>query len=130
MNQYIELETSNIFLGIEHKIDMALIKEGCRIFNIPYIGGGIFFVPQEKLSSIIVSTIDLQIKNISNTKDEIDAFKQQIEKQLYGRDHLIIYTRLNKYHPRYVYYNAVAIASSNVNDFKKVMRIHKMKAFL
>lgn len=126
MNQYVELKNSNIFFDIEQKIDMTLIKEGCHICNIPYVGGGIFFIDTSKQKHLYNYVGQV----ISNTENELNLLKQQIEKQLYVRDYVIIYTRLNKYHPRYVYYNAVAIATSNINDFKKVMKIHKMKAFL
>lgn len=111
--QYVEMESSNLILDVEHKIDLSLIKEGCRICNITYYGGGVVIVNKEQVETT-----------------ELDLLKGIIERQLPHRAYVIMYSRLSKYHTQFSYYDVIAIASSNLNDLKKVMKIHKMKAFL
>lgn len=115
MNQYVEIENSHLILSrsevnLSEEINLSLIKEGCRVCNIPYIGGGTIFV--------------------NKNNNELDQLKIYIEKQLHSNNYVIMYSKLIKYHPQYSYYNIIAIRSSNINDLKKVIKIQKMKAFL
>lgn len=95
-------------------LDIPLIKKGCEIIKAPYIGGGKFWT-----------------KKTGNCAEEEEDIKQCIAKELWRGTHaIVVFQRLERNHPRYVYYQAIAIRSDDLIDLKKAMKIHKLKAFL
>lgn len=95
-------------------LHIALIKEGCRICSIPFVGGGIIFVNKQK-----------------TVEEEHELIKQQIGPQLAsGRDYVVAYGKVERNHPDLSHYAVIAIASDNMLDLKKAFRIQKLKAFL
>lgn len=95
-------------------LDIPLIKQGCEIIKAPFIGGGVFWV-----------------QKTGDYAQEEDAAKRDIAKEIWkGTPAIVVFQRLEKNHPRYVYYQAIAIRSDDLIDLKKAMKIHKLKAFL
>lgn len=112
--QFFTLEEAGKLLYYEFKnLDVPLIKKGCEIIKAPYIGGGTFWVKR---------TDDAQ---------EEEAVKASISKEIWkGTKAIVVYYKLDRNHPRYSYYQAIAIRSEDLLDLKKAMKIHKLKAFL
>lgn len=112
--QFYDLVEAGKLLNYEFKnLDVPLIKKGCEIIKAPYIGGGTFWVKR------------------TNDGYEVEALKAAISKEIWkGTPAIVVYFNLNRDHPRYSYYQAIAIRSSDLLDLKKAMKIHKLKAFL
>jgi len=113
--QFFTLEEAGKLLYYEFKnLDIPLIKKGCEIIKAPYIGGGTFWV-----------------KRTDNVQEEEEAIKASISKEIWkGTKAIVVYYKLDRNHPRYSYYQAIAIRSEDLLDLKKAMKIHKLKAFL
>lgn len=101
-------------LDVGKRIQVSLIKEGCKMCNIPFVGGGILFINKKP-------TID----------EEHDEIKRQIAGQLAkGVDYVVAYAKQDRDHPDYSYYAVIAIRSNDVTDLKKAFKVQKLKAFL
>lgn len=124
--QYINMDTCNLFLEVEYKVSLSLIKEGCRICNISYVGGGVIFFEKKQMKNAIFFEKE-QLEN-----NELELLKKYIQKQLPNQnsDYVVVYSKINKYHPNFYYYNIIVIVSSDIQHLKKIMKIHKLKAFL
>lgn len=106
-------EVSDI-LDTGKSLNNSLIKEGCRICSIPYVGGGIIFVSKQE-----------------TVEEEYELIKQQLGPQLSStKDYLVAYGKINRPHPYLSYYTVIAIASNDMLDLKKAFKIQKLKAFL
>jgi hypothetical protein len=112
--QFFSLVQAGELLNYEFKnLDVPLIKKGCEIIKAPYIGGGTFWV-----------------KRTDNAEEE-EAVKEAIAKEIWSSvKAIVVYYKLDRNHPRYSYYQAIAIRSEDLLDLKKAMKIHKLKAFL
>jgi hypothetical protein len=111
---YTLVEASELLNYDIKTLDVALIKYGCEIIKIPYIGGGTFIVKRD-----------------DNLPEEEMAVKRLIVKEMWrGVDGLVVIAKLVKNHPRYSYYQAIIIKSQDLLDLKKALKIHKLKAFL
>lgn len=112
--QFFNLEEAGKLLNYEFKnLDVPLIKKGCEIIKAPYIGGGTFWVKR------------------TDNEQEVEVLKAAISKEIWrGTAAIVVYFNLHRDHPRYSYYQAIAIRSSDLLDLKKAMKIHKLKAFL
>jgi hypothetical protein len=113
--QFFTLIQANELMNYEFKLlDVALIKKGCEIIKAPYIGGGTFWV-----------------KRTDNLAEEELAVKESISKEIWkGVKAIVVFSKLDKNHPRYSYFQAIAIRSEDLLDLKKALKIHKLKAFL
>lgn len=101
-------------LGVSLKIQISLIKEGCKMCNIPFAGGGVIFI---------------------NKKPSIEEEHNEIKKQLAGQlslttEYVVAYAKQDRDHPQYSYYAVIAIRSSDMLDLKKAFKVQKLKAFL
>lgn len=96
------------------KLDIKLLKRGCEITKIPFIGGGTFI--------------------ISRSDDPIEeelALKRAVEKDIWHKTECIMVgAKLDKNHPRFSYYSVIVIRSENLMDLKMALKVHKLKAFL
>jgi hypothetical protein len=94
------------------KVEINLIKEGCDMINIwcskPYI----HFVK----------------KTSSQEEDEL-AIREILARQGEGPN-IVVFSDLDKNHPRFSYYRTITIHSSDLLDLKKALKVHKLKAFL
>ena len=106
-------DVSKLINNNEKTLHIQLIKEGCRICKIPFVGGGvIFFI-------------------VPDSESELEALTREISKQLYSdQDYVVAYAKEDKHHPSYVYYSVIVIRSADVLDLKKVFKIQNLKAFL
>lgn len=96
------------------KLTISLIKEGCKVFNIPFVGGGIVWVRTDPSNEI-----------------EILRLKEAIRGSLHqGTPYIVAYSKEIRNHPTLSYYTIIAIKSSSVDDLKKAFKVHKLKAFL
>lgn len=108
------IEEAAYLLGTDNKLQVSLIKEGCRICEIPYSGGGVVFINKQ-------STLDA----------ELNELKTYISSQVYSdSDYITVYVKQNRNHHKYSYYAIITIRSDNLLDLKKAFKIHSLKAFL
>jgi len=112
----IKIKTS-ILLPSNGKIKISVIKEGCRVCDIPFVGGGIVFIDKK-----------------STVNQEYDELKNKIADMLFFRytdiNYIFAYAKENRNHPKFSYYSIIGIRSDNMVDLKKAFRIQKLKAFL
>jgi hypothetical protein len=98
-------------IGSEKHLHVALIRQGCEILEIPFIGGGTVFFPKGE--------------------DELQSLKKCLNDQLMGgQEYIIAYEKLDKVHNYLAYYSVIAIRSNNILDLKKAFKIQKLKAFI
>lgn len=106
-----------ILIPSNGKIKVSLIKEGCKICNVPFIGGGIIFIDKK-------STIN----------QELDELKKSIGNMLFFKytdiNYVFAYAKEERNHPNLSYYSIIGIKSDNMIDLKKAFKIQKLKAFL
>jgi hypothetical protein len=128
MITYVDAQDVKHFLDTDYNVSLSLIKEGCKILSIPYIGGGtmLFQKYQPEKDKIIL----LNHQHGNPHDNQLELMKNQLEKQLSNKNYVVMYSKLNKFHPNFCYYNIIAISSSSVDDLKKVLKINKLKAFL
>ena len=110
----IESEDAQKLLEKKDRISLPLIEEACKILEIKYISVGNVFIDKKET-------------------DQTTALKNEIDKSLSDKiniNYTIFYCNLNRNHPRYEYYNLIGVSSNQVVDIKKIMKIHKLKAFL
>lgn len=101
-------------LDATKKLNVSLLKEGCRICDIPFVGGGIVFCK---------ASIDPDI--------ELDNLKQAMTKMLGDKgEYVFTYFKEERGHPTLAYYSILGIRGDDVLQLKKALKIHKLKAFL
>lgn len=111
---YTLVEASELLNYDIKSLDVPLIKYGCEIIKIPYLGGGTFIIQ----------------RNDDLVAEEL-AIKKLIVKEMWkGVDGMVVIAKLEKNHPRYSYYQAIIIKTNDLLDLKKALKIHKLKAFL
>jgi hypothetical protein len=95
-------------------LQVSLIREGCDLMKVPFVGGGTMFVSKQ-------DTLELELEEI----------KAAITLQLRSKcDYIVAYDKQDKKHHNLSFYSIIAIRSSDLLDLKKALRIHKLKAFL
>lgn len=111
---YTLVEASELLDYDIKSLDVPLIKYGCEIIKVPYVGGGTFIV-----------------KRNDNLPEEELAAKKIIAKEMWKNTQgLVVIAKIERNHPRYSYYQAIIIKSDDLLDLKKALKIHKLKAFL
>lgn len=101
-------------LDATKKLNVSLLKEGCRICNIPFVGGGIVFC-----------------KASPNPDIELDNLKIAMVKMLGSKgEYVFTYFKEERNHPTLAYYSILGIRGDDVLQLKKALKIHKLKAFL
>ena len=111
---YTLAEASEVLNYDIKNLDVPLIKYGCELIKVPYIGGGTFIVKRRN---------DL-------IEEEMSA-KRAIAGEIWkGTQAIVVCVRLERNHPRFSYYQAIALRSDDVLDLKKALKVHKLKAFL
>lgn len=101
-------------LDVTKKFNVSLLKEGCRICDIPFVGGGIVFC-----------------KSDFNPDIELDNLKQAMVKMLGSKgEYVFTYFKEERNHPTLSYYSILGIRGDDVLQLKKALKIHKLKAFL
>lgn len=112
--QFISMPDLEAFLESEKTLHIPLIREGCRVCNIPFVGGGTIFFPQG-----------------ATLEDDFKELGKWLNSQLYSNvDYLIAYEKLERPLTNLSYYKVIAIKSNDMLDFKKAFKIQKLKAFL
>jgi hypothetical protein len=100
-------------LDMDEALNVALLKKGCEMLKIPYVGGGTYFF------------------NKSTSEKEIEYLKKNLAKELNPKnEYVIAYSKDLKPHPNLVFYKVIAIKGNDILDLKKALKIHKLKAFL
>jgi hypothetical protein len=107
----IDSEISKQLLELAHA-DIGMIKEACKILGIKSIQNSKIFVKRANYSSVEEGLKDTLLRSFSITS------------------YTIFYQDLNRNHPNYDYYSIVGFASNDLVDIKKIMKIHKLKAFI
>lgn len=101
------------FLEVYQTIDISLLKKGCEMCNIPFMGGGTYFF------------------QASTPEEEMKYLEKQLTNELKpGIEYVIAYARELKPHPTLAFYKVIAICSNDVLDLKKALKVNKLKAFL
>lgn len=100
-------------LDFESALSVPLLKQGCEILKIPFVGGGTYFF------------------NKGTPEKEMEHLKKNLAKELNAKnEYIIAYSKELKPHPYLVFYKVIAIRSSDILDLKKALKVHKLKAFL
>lgn len=100
-------------LDFETALSVSLLKKGCEILNIPFVGGGTYFF------------------NKNTPEKEMEHLKINLAKELNTKnEYIIAYSKELKPHPYLAFYKVIAIRSSDILDLKKALKVHKLKAFL
>lgn len=100
-------------LEYDKGLNIALLKKGCEILKIPYVGGGTYFF------------------NKGLPEDEIETLKKRLANELNQKnEYIIAYSKEDKPHPNLTFYKVIAIRGSDILDLKKALKVHKLKAFL
>lgn len=97
-----------------NNLDVPLIKYGCEIIKVPYIGGGTFIVKRRD---------DL----VQEEQEAHAAIEKELWKDIKA---IVVCIKIERNHPRFSYYQAIALRSDDILDLKKTLKIHKLKAFL
>jgi hypothetical protein len=100
---------------LEHDkaLSVPLLKKGCEILKIPFVGGGTYFF------------------NKNTPELEMEHLKKNLAKELNPAvEYIIAYSKELKPHPYLAFYKVIAIRSNDILDFKKALKVHKLKAFL
>jgi len=95
-------------------LDVPLIKYGCEIIKVPYIGGGTFIVKRRD-------------DPLLEEREAHAAIEKQLWKNIKA---IVVCVKVERNHPRFSYYQAIALRSDDILDLKKALKIHKLKAFL
>lgn len=106
-------ESDHKILTSKSKDNITIIQEACKILDINCICSNKIFVDK-------TSYID---------SSPIDELKKNIEKN-FSSNYTFFYINLNRNHPRYDYYSIFGFSSIKEDDMKKILKIHKLKAFL
>ena len=94
-------------------LNVSLLKKGCEILKIPFIGGGTYFfkkgLPEEEIERLK----DLLLKELNTNINYVIAYSKEL-----------------KPHPDLAFYKIIAISSNDILDLKKALKVHKLKAFI
>lgn len=94
-------------------LSIALLRQGCEILKISFVGGGVYFV------------------NKGTPEIEMENLKGLLMKELNpNTEYVIAYSKEDKPHPNLAYYKIIAIRSNDLLDLKKALKVHKLKAFI
>lgn len=100
-------------LEYDKGLNIALLKKGCEILKIPYVGGGTYFF------------------NKGTPEIEIETLQKKLFEELNQKnEYIIAYSKELKPHPNLAFYKVIAIRGSDILDLKKALKVHKLKAFL
>lgn len=100
-------------LEYSKELNVSLLKKGCEILKIPYVGGGTYFF------------------NKDTPEAEIEHLKKNLAKELNpNNQYIIAYSKELKPHNYLAFYKVIAIKSNDILDLKKALKVHKLKAFL
>lgn len=111
--KFLSMEEVRSYLGSEKHLNYPLIREGCRIMGIPFLGGGNMFC------------------NKGTDEEEFDLLTKALSHELRPNVHYIVaYEKLLRPHAYLTYYSVIAIQSEDMLDLKKAFKIQKLKAFL
>lgn len=100
-------------LEYDKGLNVALLKKGCEILKIPYVGGGTYFF------------------NKGTPETELEHLKKNLSAELNQKnEYIIAYSKELKPHPNLAFYKIIAIRGSDILDLKKALKVHKLKAFL
>lgn len=112
--QFINMEEVKNYLGTDKTIKFALIKQGCKMLEIPFVGGGTTF-----------------FKSKPSLEEELECLKTLLHSELHtSYNYVIAYEKLIRPNTSYSYYSVLAIRSSDMLDLKKAFKVQKLKAFL
>lgn len=101
------------FLEVYQTIDISLLKKGCEMCNISFMGHGTYFF------------------QASTPEEEMKHLEKQLTSELnLGTEFVIAYAKELKPHPTLVFYKVIAIHSNDILDLKKALKVNKLKAFL
>lgn len=108
MNYHINVKKTDFIVDTDLKINMSSMEAGCNALGISFNGskGNVIFFD----------------RNDTSLSDAINKH--------FPANNIIIYSQLNRNHHKYDYYHIVQIASSNINDIKKIVKYNKLKAFI
>jgi len=112
----VSLDTSD-YLKLMQKSEkkgLSIIQEACQILNITCMVNNKCFVDKK-------SYID---------SDKMEELRKVVERSFGDQNYTFFYNDLNRNHPRYDYYGIVGFYSLKEDDMKKILKIHKLKAFL
>ena len=112
-NIYTSEEIEKLF-GVEN-LDFTLLKKGCEMCDIAY---------KLMMSRFFVKNLQFDLS------EEERLAKEEADKLHGGYGKIILISKVETKHPRYSYYKMLSINSNNVMDIKKIIKIHKLKAFL
>ena len=105
-------------------ITFNFIKDGCILSNISHSTVANIFIDRslfnkkEQYSLIVLPT-------------EKDLIKKEVLRSTYITENCtIVYSNLNRRHPKYEYYSVIVIMTNNVTELKKICKAYKLKAFL
>ena len=112
--QLVHIDEMPGVLGSSKKFNVSLLKEGCRICEIQFVGSGIVFC------------------NASPNPDvELANLRRAVENMLSRNvPYVFTYFKEERNHPTLSYYSILGIRSGDILDLKKALKIHKLKAFL
>lgn len=100
-------------LEYDKGLNISLLKKGCEILKIPYVGGGTYFF------------------NKGTPEAEMEQLKKNLASELNQKnEYIIAYSKELKPHPNLAFYKVIAIKGSDILDLKKALKVHKLKAFL
>lgn len=100
-------------LDFQTALSVSLLKKGCEILKIPFVGGGTYFF------------------NKGTPEKEMEHLKKNLAKELNPKnEYIIAYSKELKPHPNLAFYKVIAIRSNDILDLKKALKVHKLKAFL
>lgn len=106
---------SEVFSLLDYNkgLNISLLKKGCEILKIPFVGGGTYFF------------------NKGTPEVEIETLKTLLMKELNASsEYVIAYSKEDKPHPNLSFYKIIAIRSNDLLDLKKALKVHKLKAFI
>lgn len=112
--RFISIVELQAFLESEKTLHIPLIREGCKVCSIPFVGGGTIFFPQGV-----------------TLEDDFNELRKWCNTQLHSAvDYIVAYEKLERPLTNLSYYKVIAIRSNDMLDFKKAFKIQKLKAFL
>lgn len=112
--QYLSMAELKVYLGTENSLKVELIRQGCKMMNIPFVGGGTIF-----------------FQTPSDLLKDFESLVLEMNKQLHpGLEYLVAYEKLDRPLTKFSYYKVIALRSNDMLDFKKAFKVQKLKAFL
>lgn len=116
MINLVSLDTSDYLKLIQpsNKKGLTIVQEACQMLDIRCIFNNKTFVDKK-------SYLD---------SNKIEGLRKTLERSFGDENYTIFYHELNRNHPRYDYYNIIGFLSLKEDDIKKILKVHKLKAFL